>query len=47
MQNLSGNSLDKFNKSCSALLQESNKIEFAFFLQFLYDFLEILQESAK
>jgi hypothetical protein len=46
MQQLSGNSLDKFNKSCSALFQESNKIEFAF-LRFLYDFLNILQESAK
>jgi hypothetical protein len=46
MQKLPGNSLDKFNKSCSALHQESRKIEFAFFLLF-YDFLEILQDSAK
>jgi hypothetical protein len=46
MQNLSGNSLDKFNKSCSALHQESRKIEFAFF-QFFYDVLGILQDSAK
>jgi hypothetical protein len=45
MPKISGNSLDKFNKSCSTLYQESNKIEFAIFL-FLYDFLEILQESA-
>jgi hypothetical protein len=37
MHKLSGNSLDKFNKSCSVFHQESNKIEFAFF-RFLYDF---------
>jgi hypothetical protein len=35
MSQISGNSLDKFNKSCSALHQESNKIDFAFFLIFL------------
>jgi hypothetical protein len=45
MQNLSGNSLDKFNKSCSALRLESSKIEFVFF-RFFYDFLGILQDSA-
>jgi hypothetical protein len=45
MPKISGNSLDKFNKRCSALHQESNTIEFAIF-QFFYDFLEILQESA-
>jgi hypothetical protein len=37
---------DKFNKSCRVFLQESNKIEFAFFLIF-YNFLCILQVSAK
>jgi hypothetical protein len=31
MQKLSGNSLDKYNNSCSVFHQESNKIEFAFF----------------
>jgi hypothetical protein len=41
-----GNSLDTFNKSCSALLLESIKSEFAIFW-FFYGFLEILQESAK
>jgi hypothetical protein len=46
MPNISGNILDKFNQICSTLHQESNKIEFAFF-RFFYDFLEILQESAK
>jgi hypothetical protein len=45
MSKISGNNPDKFNKSCSALHQESKKIKFAFFL-FFYDFLEILQESA-
>jgi hypothetical protein len=44
MSNISGNSLYKFNKSCSVLHQESNKIGFSFF-QFFYDFLEILQKS--
>jgi hypothetical protein len=39
------NYLDKYNKSCSALHQESTKIEFAFFL-FFYNFLENLQDSA-
>jgi hypothetical protein len=46
MQKLSGNSLDKFNKSCRALHEKCNKIEFAFF-RFFYDFLGILQDSAK
>jgi hypothetical protein len=46
MPKILGNSLDKFNKSCSALHQESKKIEFTFF-RFFYDFLDILQESAK
>jgi hypothetical protein len=44
MQKLSGNSLDKFNKSCSSLHQESRKIEFAFFrifLRFSRDFTRI------
>jgi hypothetical protein len=41
-----GNNLEKYNKSCSSPHQESSKIEFAFFTIF-YDFLEILQESAK
>jgi hypothetical protein len=44
MPKISGNSLDKFNKSCSALHQESNKIEFAFFrffLRFSKDFTRI------
>jgi hypothetical protein len=45
MLKISGNNLDKFNKSCSALHQKYKKIDFAFFL-FFYDFLEILQESA-
>jgi hypothetical protein len=38
MQKLSGNSPDKFNKTCSSLHQETSKTEFAFFLLF-YDFL--------
>jgi hypothetical protein len=46
MPKISGNNLEKFNKSCSTLHQKSSKIEFAFFW-FLYNFLEILQESAK
>jgi hypothetical protein len=46
MPKMSGNNLDKLNQSCSALHQESRKIEFACFRS-LYDFLEILQESAK
>jgi hypothetical protein len=41
MQKLSGNSLDKFNKSCRALHEKCNKIEFAFF-RFFYDFLGTL-----
>jgi hypothetical protein len=41
-----GNSLDKYNKSCSSPHKESSKIEFAF-LRFSYNFLEVLQESAK
>jgi hypothetical protein len=40
------NILDKFHKSCSSYHQESRKIEFAVF-QFFYDFLKILQDSAK
>jgi hypothetical protein len=31
MPKISGTSLDKFNKNCSTLHQESRKIEFAFF----------------
>jgi hypothetical protein len=46
MPKISGNGLDKFNKSCSTLHQESREIEFALFRTF-YDFLEILQESAR
>jgi hypothetical protein len=46
MPQISGNNPDKFNQSCSALHQESRKFGFAF-LRFFYDFLEILQESAK
>jgi hypothetical protein len=46
MQNLSGNSIDKFYKSCSVFHQECNKNEFAFF-RFFYDLLCILQDSAK
>jgi hypothetical protein len=34
MPKLSENGLDKFNKSCSSLHQESKKIEFAFFSYF-------------
>jgi hypothetical protein len=45
MQKLSGNNLDKFNKSCITFHQESNKIGFAFFW-FFYNFLRILQDSA-
>jgi hypothetical protein len=45
MPKILGNSLYKFNKSCTTLHQESKKIEFANF-RFFYDFLEILQESA-
>jgi hypothetical protein len=46
MPKILGNSLDKFNDSCSTHHQESSKIEFAFF-RIIYDLLEILQESAK
>jgi hypothetical protein len=46
MRKLSRNSLGECNKSCSVPHQESSKIEFAFF-RFFYDFLEILQDSAK
>jgi hypothetical protein len=46
MQQLSGKSIEKFYKRCSVFHQESTKIEFAFIRMF-YDFLEILQESAK
>jgi hypothetical protein len=45
MPKISGNSLEKFNKSCITLHQESSKIKFAYFRVF-HDFLEILQESA-
>jgi hypothetical protein len=31
MLNLSGNNIDKFNKSCGVFLQESNKTGFEFF----------------
>jgi hypothetical protein len=46
MQIVSRNKLDKFNEICSTFHQESNKIGFAY-LWFFYDFLHILQESAK
>jgi hypothetical protein len=46
MQKLSGTSLGKNKKSCRIFHNKSNKIEFAFFW-FFYDFLRILQESAK
>jgi hypothetical protein len=46
MQKLSGNSSGKNNKSCSTFHKESNKIGCAFFW-FLYEFLRILQDSAK
>jgi hypothetical protein len=46
MQNLSGNSLGKNNKSSVIFHRESNKIGFAFFW-FFYDFVHNLQESAK
>jgi hypothetical protein len=46
MKHLSVNSSGKNNKSCSTFHQESNKIGFTFFW-ILYDFLWILQESAK
>jgi hypothetical protein len=36
----------EYNKSCIILCNESNKIEFAFF-QIFYEFLRILQVSAK
>jgi hypothetical protein len=42
---VSGTSLGKNNKSCRIFQNESNKIEFAFFL-FFYDFLRNLQVSA-
>jgi hypothetical protein len=46
MQKLSEKTMDMFHKSCSVFHNYSNKIEFAFFW-FLYNFLRILQESAK
>jgi hypothetical protein len=46
MPKILGNSLDKYNKSCSTLHKESRKIEFEIF-RFFYAFLDILQESAK
>jgi hypothetical protein len=46
MQKLTGTSSGKNNKSCGIFHNKSNKIEFAFFW-FFYDFLRILQESAK
>jgi hypothetical protein len=46
MQKLSGKSIDKFYKSCLLFHQESNKIEFAFFLIFSW-FSTDLQVSAK
>jgi hypothetical protein len=46
MHNLWGTSLDKYNKSYSSIHLESNKIGFAFF-RMLYDFLCILEDSAK
>jgi hypothetical protein len=46
MQKVSGNSWGKNNKSCRIFHNESKKIGFAFFWLF-YDFLEILQDSAK
>jgi hypothetical protein len=45
MLKIFGNSLDKYYKSCSAPHEKSNKIEFVVF-QILYDFIEILQDSA-
>jgi hypothetical protein len=41
---ISRNRLGEYNKSCSTLHQESNKIGSAFFC-FFYDFLENLQDS--
>jgi hypothetical protein len=46
MQKLSGTSLGKNNKRCRIFHNESNKTKFAFFWYF-YDFLRILQDSAK
>jgi hypothetical protein len=46
MQNLSGTSSGKNNKSCGIFHHETNKIGLAFFWCF-YDFLRNLQESAK
>jgi hypothetical protein len=46
MLELSRIRLCEYNKSCSTLHHEFKKIEFAFFWIF-YDFLQILQESAK
>jgi hypothetical protein len=46
MLKISRNRLVEYNKSCRAFHQKSNKIGFAFFI-FFYDFLGILQVSAK
>jgi hypothetical protein len=46
MPKILGNRLGKNNKSCRIFHNESNKIEFAFFL-ISYDLLRILQDSAK
>jgi hypothetical protein len=46
MQKLSGTSSVKNNKSCMIFYKESNKIGIAFF-RFFYNFLQILQDSAK
>jgi hypothetical protein len=46
MQQLSGNSLDKFSKSCRVSHEESNKIGFAFFWfsTIFYEFYKIQQK---
>jgi hypothetical protein len=46
MQKLSGTSSGKNNKNCGIFHHKSNKTEIAFFW-FFYDFIWILQESAK
>jgi hypothetical protein len=46
MQNLTGISSGKNNKSCGIFHHEPNKISFAFFW-FFYDFLHNLQEIGK
>jgi hypothetical protein len=46
MQQLTGTSSGKNNKSCRIFHHKSNKIGFAFF-RFVYNFLHNLQETAK